>query len=157
MNEKLKKGLKPIVLKYMALLMGICYLANPVHNQIENVMHEISHVLQSPQNIVSHAIQGEHIHGHGFHQHGEHRLTKTEHQHKILDLIGTVFDASDSDNSENETPMTVTKCDKHISSQLVILPRIFSIITSHECFITILKVEKGFLNFPKEPPQLLSA
>jgi len=156
MNNESKKGLKPFVLKYMALFMGICYLANPLHQQIGSVFHEISHVLESPEAIAAHANGGHHdyeVHGHDNHKATEHGMASTDHQHDLLDLIDAIFDASDEQNPEDQTALILIKCDKHISSQHYILQDILPLSTSHNPFLVEQKVKKGFLNLPKEPPQ----
>lgn len=154
MKQKSEKGLKPFVLKYMALLMGICYLANPMHEQISGVFHEISHVLESPEAILSHVQQSEH--GHGAHEDGEHRLASDDHQHDLLDFLDAIFSASDKQHPEDDVALILIKCDKHISSQHIILPKIFPLVTSHNSLMVAQKVKKGFLNLPKEPPQTVS-
>lgn len=138
----------------MALLMGICYLANPMHQQIGTVFHEISHLLEAPEAILSHSQQADH--DHGTHENGEHRLASTDHQHVLLDLMVSIFDASDEQNSDDDTALILIKWDKHISSQHIILPKIFSFNTAQNINAVEQKVKIGFLAHPEEPPQIVS-
>ena len=138
----------------MALLMGICYLANPMHEQIGSVFHEISHVFQYPENVIAHDQQN-HV-KHLKHQDGHHHLATSDHQHILIDLINSVFDASDEQNPDGDTALVLVKCDKHISSQYIILPKKFPLFTTYNVFWMEQKAKKGFSNLPKEPPQKLS-
>lgn len=135
--------------------MGVCYLANPVHQQISSVFHEISHALESPETVLSHPQQKDH--SHDAHEEGAHRLAANDHRHKLLDFMNSIFNASDEQNSDDETALILIKCDKHISSQQSILPKLFPLITSHYPFGMEQKVKKGFFNLPKEPPQRVYA
>lgn len=151
MNKNLYKGLKPFILKYVALVMGICYLANPVHRQISSVFHEISHVLESPETILSHPQQADHHHD--TLKNGEHSLATTEHQHVLLDMMDSIFDASDEQHPEDDTALILIKCDKHIGSQHSFLPKIFSGITSQNANAVEQKVKIGYLSLPERPPK----
>lgn len=155
MNENLGKGLKPFILKYMALIMGICYLANPMHRQISSVFHEISHVLESPDAILTHPQQANH--DHRTHKNGEHRLANTDHQHILLDLMDSILDASDDQHPEDDTALILIKCDKHIGSGLSTLPKKIPITTSQNTIAVEQKVKIGYLDHPEEPPQIVSA
>lgn len=143
----------------MALFMGICYLANPLHQQIGNVFHEISHVLESPEALASHPNSGHHdleVHDHANYKAGAHRLASTDHRHDLLDLIDAIFDASDAQNSDEQTVLILIKWDKHISSQHYVLRHLFPLTTSHNPSMVERKVKKGFLILPKEPPKRTS-
>ncbi|HEA22786.1 MAG TPA: hypothetical protein ENH87_17975 [Pricia antarctica] len=155
MKEGILKGLKPFIIKYMALLMGICYLANPMHEQISSVFHEISHIFQYPENVIAHEEQN--YVDHPKHQNGHHHLATSNHQHILIDLIDSVFNGSDEQNSDEETTPVLVKYDKHISSQYTILPKKFPQIISYNVFWIAQKSKKGFSNLPKEPPQKQSA
>lgn len=139
----------------MALLMGICYLANPMHRQISSVFHEISHVLESPEAILSHPHQADH--NHGIHEDGEHHFAATDHQHGLLDLMDSIFDASDEQHPEDDTALPLTKCDKHIGSRHLILPELFPFTTSQNSIAGEQNVKRGYLSHPEEPPQRVSA
>lgn len=159
MNYESKKGLKPFLIKNMALFMGICYLANPLHQQIGGLFHEISHVLQSPEAVASHPNGGHHdfeVHDHGNQKAGVHRLASTDHHHDLLDLIDAIFDASDAQNPDGQTALILIKWDKHIGSQHYIPRHLFPLTTSNNPSMVERKVKKGFLNLPKEPPQRTS-
>lgn len=136
--------------------MGICYLANPIHHQIRTVFHEISHLLEAPETVISHHLHTT-GHDHYAHEKDEHSMVSADHQHTLLNLMDSIFDASDEQNSEDDTALLLIKCDKHISSSQVILPKLFSLTTSQGTNAVEQKVKKGFLVHPEEPPQRVSA
>ncbi len=139
----------------MALLMGICYLANPMHKQIRTVFHEISHLLEAPNILLSH--QSHSIdHNHDYHEDGEHTLVTADHQHTLLDLMDCIFEASDEQNTEDDTALILIKCDKHNSSRYIILPKTFPFTTSQNTNAVEQKVKIGYLDHPEEPPQIRS-
>jgi len=156
MSENSPKGLKPFAIKFMALCMGICYLANPMHEQIRTAFHEISHLLEAPKTPLSHHSHGT---GHDYddHEGGEHTMVTADHQHTLLDLMDSIFDASDEQNPEDDTVLLLIKCDKHISSQYVIQPKIVPLTTSQNTKAVEQKVKIGYLAHPEEPPQILFA
>lgn len=139
----------------MAMFMGICYLANPMHQQINSVFHEISHLLEAPNTLVSHQSDQMDNH-HEYHEGGEHTLATADHRHTLLDLIDSIFDASDTQHPEDDTALILIKYDKHISSRYLILPKIFSFTTSQNTDAVEQKVKIGYLAHPEEPPQLRS-
>ena len=157
MTEHHGKGLKPFVLKYMALFMGICYLTNPLHEQIRTVFHQISHIVESPGTILSHPSDLTN-HKHSIHQDHEHHHVATDqvqhHEHKFLDLMQSLFGASDGEHPENDTLLPPIKWDKHISSQDFILPQPIVLSTTSRDYGAIEKnVRKGYLALLYEPPQ----
>lgn len=156
-KSKHQKGLKPFAIKSMALLMGICYLANPLHEQIRTVFHGISHLVDAPGTILDHPpFSNPHEHGlqeHGLHQSGEHRLASKDHEHTVLDLIDSLFDTSDKQDPENDTLLPILKWDKHITSSTYTLPHIHPIATSQKHLAMEQKVRKGYAALPDEPPQ----
>ncbi len=138
--------------------MGICYLANPMHQQIYTVFHEIAHLLEAPETLLfQHPHSTDHDIGLENHSEGEHILVSAGHQHTLLDLVDSIFDASEEQNPEDDTALLLIKCDKHISSQQIILPKIFSLTISQGTNAMEQKVKKGFVAHPEEPPQSVSA
>lgn len=136
----------------MALLMGICYLANPLHQQIRTVFHEISHLVESPETLPTHHSHTN-DHNQGAHEHSEHHMVASDHRHTLLDLMDSLFDVSDEQNTEDDTVLTHIQWDKHISSPKYMLPQIIPIITSQDNLAVEQKVRIGYLALPDEPPR----
>ena len=129
MTRQTKKGLKPFFIKYMALLMGICYLVTPFHKQIASVFHEISHLIEMPETIPRHPVPDARInhtdlaHSHAMvtvddHGQGEehHVLAADDHEHGILALMVSIFDASEEHGTSDDSVPVPTKFDKHLAS-----------------------------------------
>lgn len=153
MQKSSKKGLKPYLIKYMALFVGLLYLTNPIHRQIHTVFHEISHLLEAPETLLSHhshTIE----HNQGNHKDGEHILAGADHQHILLDLMDSLLDTSDKQNPADDTTLTLIKCDKHIGSQDYTLPKIIPFNTSQNRLMVEQKIRLGHFYIVKEPPQL---
>jgi hypothetical protein len=115
MPRKSKKGLKPFFIKYLALFIGICYIANPLHQEIGKVFHEISHVLEVPDKLVSHPTASNH--GNDTHHYHKHYKLVVDHQHKLIDLINSILNASENDKPSKESLLTDIKFDKHITTR----------------------------------------
>jgi len=156
MSENLGKGLKPFAIKFMALFIGICYLANPMQQQIRTVFHEIAHLLEAPEILLSHHTHST-AHSHDNHEEGEHALVTADHQHTLLDWMDSIFDASDDRHSEDDTVLLLIKCDKHLGSQGIILPKIVPLTSSQNSIAIAQKAKTGYLAPPEEPPQVVSS
>ena len=119
----------------MALLIGICYLAHPLHRQIRTVFHEVSHFLEAPGTVLSHPPH-EHSHNHEHSQdHGhsqdhvvhkvhQHGVPEADHDHRLLDLVASLFDTENEQYPDDDTLLVLTKWDKHIGPQDYPLPQI---------------------------------
>ncbi len=129
MIEGFTKGLKPKLIKHMALLVSICYLVNPLQQQISMVLHEISHDLEFPHYVMSHETNlntNSEIHL----KHSHHVVT-SDHEHNLIDFIDTLFQGLDESNPSNDSLFTEIKWDKHISSYGLKLPGNFKIIMAN--------------------------
>lgn len=151
MQNGFLKGLKPQFIKSMALIMGVCYLMNPLQNQIRNLLHTLSHELSQPASVLSHqqtTTENQKIHSN--HDHDERSF---DHEHKVLDLVNSIFEASDTDNDSDESQLVKVKYDKHISTHVLEmpLPWIFKlnkdVPRKNHSLITI------YLKKSKEPPR----
>ncbi|OBX27247.1 hypothetical protein LX77_02772 [Gelidibacter algens] len=151
MNLSHKKGLKPCVMNYLALLIGLCYLANPLHHEISSVFHEISHVAKAPSGLIGHdSVSEQEGITHSYH---EHDLSLKEHTHVAIDLYESLFNTSDDHDSDNETVPSIDKLDKHITTHAYTSPQILMTFFRGEYNPLIKKVTAGYLNMSKQPPQ----
>lgn len=181
MTLQIKKGLKPFFIKYMALLMGICYLATPFHKQIASVFHEISHLIEAPENIPghpgpvagannhaeewqSHTLVSGNDHGHDDdyrvlasddHGHGEehHVLASDDHEHGILAVIVSIFDASEEHGTPDDSVPVPTKFDKHLASQKYDLNIPQPLLTRGEIASSDFPFRSRFRSAPFRPPR----
>ncbi len=99
----------------MAAFIGLCYLANPLHQQISTVFHEVSHIMEVPDYLISHTVvsdQEKEAH----HYHYEHAHSDNNHEHELINLLDDIFDTSNDDSSSEESFLTYVKYDKHITA-----------------------------------------
>lgn len=145
-------GLKPQIIKYMAMLMGICYLMNPLQQQVNTVLHTIAHKLTPPASIASH----QNVHSQfAVHQSPDHYAPNSEHDHKIVDLVNTIFEASNDDDDQSESDFVDNKWDKHISSSRFKFINPEKTAESKAFWITKNHLINGHSKKSKEPPQKL--
>ena len=151
MQSKLKKGLKPFFLNYLAMFIGICYLANPLQNQISTVFHEISHVLEIPDNLLSHETTLNH--GTISHYYHEHNNLDDNHRHTIIDFLDAIFDASgNNEPSEESLPIDI-KFDKHITTRNYTIKIILPASKQVKYGIPENKINTGHLIVLEKPPR----
>ncbi len=90
--------------------MVMCYILGPFHNQINEMLHFLSHELEMPDTIISHSDNSVDSHNEG----GHYALTQTKHDHGFLEFLNKFLEVSDTE-SDNENPNTIKqKIDKHI-------------------------------------------
>ena len=133
------------------MFMGICYLANPLHEQIGSVFHEISHLLEPPNSIIAHSSLADHENAaHPYHEHEE---LQSNHDHSIIETLNSIFGASDDTESSNEPLVTKIKFDKHITTDHYETRCTVSFITQHSFGTSDEKVKKASIDVLGEPPQ----
>lgn len=152
MIEIRKKGLKPYLIKYLALLIGFCYLAHPFHYEIGAIFHEISHLISPPNNILSnlHFFDQDN----NKHYYHEHNLSFEEHDHKVIDLFEFMFNASDSDKQGNDSLHYYDEIDKHLTANYSTLTKRTLVITRINYKWPIKRVRSGHIIIKKKPPQI---
>ncbi|MBC8769907.1 hypothetical protein H4O18_18055 [Arenibacter sp. BSSL-BM3] len=149
MQNGFRKGFKPSIVKFLAILMGICYLMNPLHQQFITVFHKISHGLDFPNFVIPHATPSDHQQLHGNHYHF---YEQTFHDHVLLDLVSSFFEASNEDNRSDNSFFFTTELDKHLFCNLPLKYDIHIVITDNYYNMAEKNTQKGF--FPKsvKPP-----
>ena len=145
-------GLKPFVIRSMALIMAICYLVAPLHKQVASVFHEISHLLEAPEAIAGHppVQNATHVHSH---RDAHHILVSEDHEHGILQFMASFFDASDEHNTKDDPVRPSQKVDKHLASQERILLTPFISLNKQELAGPVSKTKLAFLSLPYRPPR----
>ncbi|WP_149277111.1 hypothetical protein [Pareuzebyella sediminis] len=152
MKKSRKKGLKPLLIQSLALVIGICYLANPLHHQISTVFHEASHLFTMPNSVMSHSDSKASL---ATHSAREHDYAQEAHRHSIVDILDSIFEAADhSDDSSENALIFEIKFDKHLSkNQFTFQQKIY---TKHRTKSIVQRVEKinmGHCEVLIEPPQ----
>lgn len=150
MPKGFTKGIKPLFIKRLALLMSICYLMNPLQQQIKSAFHAISHAIEVPTSVMGHNSNSEIDEIHGNHKH---QKNANHHDHSLIDLIDSVLTASKESNDSEDSMIVVVKIDKHINTYQY---RLFENSTLEELNIFWALKEKqkrGHLEKQKKPPQ----
>ncbi len=147
MQNGFLKGLKPKLIKQMALLMSICYLVSPLEQQITMVLHEVFHGLEMPSSALSHHTY-EHVH-----LQDEHENNYVKHEHPFIDLVNSVLDASNENKESDKVPFKKVKLKKHITSDILLLQERSKKIFASEFYMPKMEINTGH---PKEldaPPK----
>lgn len=146
------KGLKPKFIKQMALLMSICYVLNLLQFQISPALHSISHILEAPENMISH--HSESSSEYEMHLHGDHNALQEAHEHEIIDLLDSILESSKDQNNSDETLLSELKFDKHIRIEIYQKKVVFETEKSQPFFQKPHKSKKGHFEILEKPPQL---
>ncbi|MGJ8736184.1 hypothetical protein [Zobellia laminariae] len=115
---------RPELIKYLALVIALCYVLNPLHHQISTVFHEFSHALEMPDTVIGHDSfsNNENIH----HAH-EHVTEADNHEHKLIKIIDSIFDASNTNESSEDMLLADFKFGKHITTDYWLYNHIFHV------------------------------
>lgn len=135
----------------MALFIGLCYLAYPLHHDISSVFHEISHLVTTSSVLIGQSSVSEQE---GItHSYHDHDVSLKEHNHVAIDLLKSLFNTSEDRDSDNETVPSTDKFDKHITTHTYTSPQIIITFFRGEYNKPNKKVITGYLNTAKQPPQ----
>ena len=155
MNKNAQKGLKPFVIKIAILVMSICYVFGPSHNEVNKLLHVLTHQLEMPENVISHSTTYHSV----YKAHEIHALNKSKevHDHSILQLIDSILKASDSKKNQEDSTFLSLKIDKHLTTKISYQNQQLtsSIIVKHLFSFTKQKIQKGFRRGIIEPPELI--
>jgi len=145
------KGLKPKFIKQIALLMSICYLINPLQNQIIEVLHSLSHSLEIPSSIFTH--ENKSITAFESHESHSHDNRVSEHEHELIDLVDLILDGSSEDKDSEDAPLKEFKVKKHLVAYSLKLPFKFFVNSSKTTFFYHPKLKDGHPQIISLPPQ----
>lgn len=151
MQKGFIKGLKPLFIKRLALFMGICYLLNPLQNQISFIFHEVSHALEIPDYIISHGQNSSYeqqVHGHS-----DSHIEGIDHDHGIIDLIASFLAASNEHDGSEDSMLPKIKFDKHFTTYQFQLQKYIESIATQKNWTFSKNTEVVYLKRLEEPPQ----
>jgi len=151
MQREFKKGLKPKIIKYVAMFMGICYLINPLQEQIQTVITKVSNGLDSPTHIIAHNSNSNF--GHKSNHHFDDSYFRLSQNNRLVNIISSIFEALNENNTSTDSLVKDISIDKHIvSAQIRIKQRIKIKIVSVFRFPQQ-KLRCGHFEKMKKPPQ----
>ena len=150
MQKGFINGLKPIFIQRLALLIGICYLLNPLQQQMNTLLHAVSHGLTSPNYVMAHDLDSETNKSHG---HYDHPADVVQHSHSLIDVIDAIFTASNESGKSEDSALIEIKIDKHITSYPLQLHKDQYLKPTFNFWMLISKSLEGHLEKLKKPPQ----
>jgi len=114
MPSKNQNSIKQFIIRAMALTITLCYIFGPLHVQVSNILHTISHNFNAPTYVLQH--DADHNNEYIKHLNSGTALTNHQptHQHQFLELLETIFNANGNNNNEGETTLNDFKIKKHI-------------------------------------------
>ncbi len=149
------QGLKPKLFKQIALLMSICYLLGPLQPLLTALLHELSHGLEMPTSVLSHeTTASDYMEVHDAHTHDN---PKADHDHKLIALVDSIFEASNENHESDKNPTLETKLKKHITSDVMVVLIQFLEKDPKEFGTLKVPLHLGHSKVPDVPPQLLFA
>ena len=143
----------------LAVSFALLYLLSPMHEQILELSHKISHKLAetSSEHHHSHVQVQKHTHSHGqkehSHEHQEHSPS-AKHSHDLLNFISTVLNTQDHDQIPQEK-VQKEKYDKHLLQELAVAEK-FVESHSNEPIVYKLKDYSNIRKIPSPPPETFS-
>lgn len=151
MQTGLIKGLKPILIKRLAMFIGVCYLLNPLHDQLNDVLHVISHGIEIPDYIIEHPSPE--VSEHHFDDHHQHKALSENHEHLLIKTIDFIFATSNDHEGSNEKVPGQLKIDKHITSFSYQQMPFFLHKIKHLFLNPFLKIKEGYKKAKENPPR----
>ena len=151
MRREFLKGLKQILIKRLALLIGICYLLHPLNDQLNHVLHAISHGIEMPDNIIEHksiVVPDDHLHDQHLHE-----ALSENHEHVVLTTIALLFGTSDDHEGSNENIPGQLKIDKHIASSSYQRLPYFFLQVEHVFLNPFKRTREGHKRTKENPPR----
>jgi hypothetical protein len=166
---KNEKGLKPWLLRSVAIIIGICYLMAPLQHGLKELTHFLSHSLDQgvghhsftshfqyddgQTGVYSYTLEAhEHIESGetGGHSHSHTGHTKP-HKHEILDFMNMAFSSPVPIHHDSDKGMVPFNLDKHlVASDYNIAQNVPNFIRTY--FSTIRKNTSKGIQFLIVPP-----
>ncbi len=148
MKKGLTNGLKPKIIKYVAILISMCYVLSPIQKQVSTLMHFVSHQLEMPHYVLNHENESEK-------KNHKHKINIVEHEHSFIDIVTTFLKHSCDGDSDNSN-LNKGEWDKHFNETNFYLS-INTVLVSKKTFgFTENNNTKEFFKKRNKPPQLHS-
>lgn len=154
MSKTIKKSLEAFMIKVVATTVCLCYVFSPMDKEVCAFLHEISHQLEVPEQLLSHTNA---IEAGDLHKYSEHILVASEHihNHNLLDILETIIGASHKKNKSKDSKHLIKKIDKHTRYQEKYkIPICFFPLKQHKTkYFIIGQPLIGHLKKPFQPPR----
>ena len=112
------KASKKSLIQCVAVFMAVCYTLSPLHNQIGEFLHHITHELEAPDYVLGHEKGKEEERS--FHTHKDMGAISvaSDHDHAIIDFVETLLEGSNQqDQFPDEKVPSSLKIDKHFCKE----------------------------------------
>lgn len=146
------KDFRPILIKGMAVLMGVCYLVAPLHQQIGTVLHSVSHFFEMPGHVMSHDSFLAHD-SFKEHPHIAHEKRANDHDHGVLDFLDSIFEASNDEDDSQDGLTPQIKIDKHFVVTKHLVEKPFVLNRSNLFNEIVCKYSDGYSSELYNPPR----
>ncbi|MEG3658595.1 hypothetical protein V5097_14385 [Arenibacter palladensis] len=111
MQYEFKKGFKPALIKHIAIIMGICYLMNPIRQQLISLLYNVAHELEQPNYVLLHPTPSAIPQVHATHLHV---AIERFHEHAFLDFVSTFFSTFNEEDHARDSHFDSIPLDKHL-------------------------------------------
>lgn len=150
MNTNQQQGFKPLIIKYIAVIVSVLYVLSPLNKELSGVMYQLVHIFEAPQIIIFHHKELNNKNGVD--------LSNVEfddiHSHQLVDFVSSLFE--NSDESDKSPIVKTLKIDKHltyVSYELINFN--FKETKKNVFFFKGSRLLKGFQKKIKAPPQII--
>ena len=112
--KRKENSIRSLVIVIAALFMSAFYVVGPLHEQISDWTHSLSHNIEK-LNVHASPKSQEDTHRHTDHDYNNHKKESVAHGHGIIKLFDSFFDSTNQESSSNEDSLwTNIKIDKHL-------------------------------------------
>ncbi|WP_298553765.1 hypothetical protein [uncultured Algibacter sp.] len=136
------------------MALSICYAFGPSHNEINKLLHILTHQLEMPDTVLVHSNLNDL-------EHDDVHFFKNEqkglHNHKVLEILDNILEASNSESDSENSELVNQKIDKHIRVKKRLKKQVlFLSLQIEQTFLfNPRKIQEGFIKKTIEPPQMV--
>jgi len=140
-----------------AVIIMLCYILGPAHQQLRTILHTISHNFNAPSYVLQHDEVANAEFKNQVNLETELNSYSLNHGHGFLDFLDTIFKKqSNEDKSQRgETTKLDFKINKHITSKKYNL--VFQntyLVDTHNFWFKKVDPKKGYLDHLYRPPKV---
>lgn len=152
MEAGFKIAFGQLLIKRLALFMGLCYLIGPLHQPLNAVLHEIVSSFESPNQVIGHHadIDDNEIALRTGH---DHDMMEIQPGHSLVDFINMIFENSEKDKNSDQSKPDKLEIDKHLTTSAQFLNHNVKPISGVANWMVHLGLKKGHPIKWEEPPQ----
>lgn len=140
--------------------MSICYVFGPAHQEVNKILHILSHHLEKPSFVMTHSNHDNRAFIKTIDGNNQHKRTieLQPHSHEFIDFFAGLLKTSGCDNTPANTNQVDQKIDKYIKSdEISSKSRAILFLLEKKSNYAEIKQKpfKGYFEFKKQPPRLV--